>query len=379
MMMHITRHHWFWILPWGSVQVMRQVLFLLLLAGCAHAPAPPSPGREVLATPAGVVDARASWIASVVRLARTEVMRGRFDRARGLLEPALDQAGAEGDPPGKARFQAELALVLAEESFYSRSGADRGLQLAQAAQSSARTFGLLDVEASAVHAEGYLRYGELLWAEAKDFHVARERFARARDLFSQAGDAPGVAQETFFLGLTEEQEGRLERAGPLYAEALRRAEEIGDRATQAYALRHLAGVSESRGDLDQALPLHRRCLALREEIGLARGVPYALIAIGDLERKTGALADARASYTRALALADEVGSAPARFWSRFGLGAVDEAEGHLASSLEHYQAARQTAEQLGSRSWVAETATATEKVRSRLGGDRADGSTAERR
>jgi tetratricopeptide (TPR) repeat protein len=294
-------------------------------------------------------------------------MRGRFDGARRILEPALERTDAEGDAPGKARFEAELGLVLAEESFYSRSGAERGLQLAQSAQSSARALGLPEVEARAVHAEGYLRYGELLWTEAKDFHVPRERFTLARDLFRQAGDASGVAQETFFLGLTEEQEGKLERAEPLYAEALRRAEEIGDRATQAYALRHLAGASEARGDLDQALALHRRCLALREEIGLARGVPYALIAIGDLERKQGALAAARASYTRALSLADEVGSAPARFWSRFGLGAVDEAEGRLASSLENYRAARETAERLGSKSWIEETATAAEKVRVRLG------------
>jgi tetratricopeptide (TPR) repeat protein len=367
-MMNITRHHWYWHRSRGSVGgAMRPMLLLLFLAACAHAPAAPSPTREVLATPAGVMEARASWVASTVRLARTEVMRGRFDGARTLLEPALDRAGAEGDAPGKARLQAELALVLAEESFYSRSGAERGVQLAQAAQSSARVLGLPEVEARGLHAEGYLRYGELLWAEAKDFHVPRESFARARELLAKAGDASGVAQETFFLGLTEEQEGKLVRAEPLYAEALRRAEESGDRATQAYALRHLAGASETRGDLDRALALHRRCLALREEIGLARGVPYALIAIGDLERKKGALADARASYSRALRLADEVGSAPARFWSRFGLGAVDEAEGHLAASLEHYQAARLTAERLGSKSWVEETATAAEKVRVRLG------------
>jgi len=345
---------------------MRRMTLLLLLAACAHAPAAPSPTREVLATPAGVGEARASWVSSTVRLARTEVMRGRFAQARTLLEPALDRA-AGADAPGKARLEAELALVLAEESFYGRSGAERGMHLAQAAQASARTLRLPDVEASALHAEGYLRYGEALWAEAKDFQAPRDRFARARDLFREASDASGVAQETFFLGLTEEQEGRLERAEPLYAEALRRAEESGDRATQAYALRHLAGVSESRGDLDRALALHRRCLALREEIGLVRGVPYALIAIGDVERKKGALADARGSYTRALALADEVGSAPARFWSRFGLGAVDEAEGRLAPALENYELAQRTAEQLGSKSWVEETIAAAEKVRRRLG------------
>jgi tetratricopeptide (TPR) repeat protein len=342
-------------------------VLLLLLAACTHAPAAPAAAGEVLATPGALAEARASWVASTVHLARAEVMQGRFEGARGLLEPALDRPSAENDAPGKARLQAELALVLAEESFYTRSGAERGVQLAQAAQTSARTLRLPDVEAQAVHAEGFLRYGELLWTEARDFHVPRELFARSRDLFREAGDASGVAQETFFLGLTEEQEGHLDRAEPLYAEALRRSEAAGDRATQAYAARHLGGVAESRGDLDRALALQRRCLALREEIGLTRGVPFALIAVGDLERKKGALGDARASYTRALAIAEEVGSAPARFWARFGLGALDEAEGRLAPALENYQVAQQTAERLGSKSWSAEASAAAERLRSRTG------------
>ena len=341
---------------------------LVLLSACAaHAPTAPSPSGEILATPPALAEARASWVASTVRLARTEMMQGRFERARTLLESALDRAAAEGDSPGKARLQAELGLVLSEESFYTRTDAERGVQLAQAAQTTARSQGAVDVEARAVHAEGFLRYGELLWAEGKDFHVPRERFARARDLFREAGDASGVAQETFFLGLTEEQEGKPERAEPLYVEARQRAEEIGDRPTQAYALRHLGGLAESRGDLDQALALQRRCLALREEIGQARLVPFALIAVGDLERKKGALTDARASYARALTLADQPGSAPARFWSRFGLGAVDEAEGRLGPALENYQVAKRTAEQLGSKSWVEESAGAAERVRLRLG------------
>jgi tetratricopeptide (TPR) repeat protein len=346
--------------------MLRLASVLLLLAACSHAPPAPSPASEVLATPGAFAEARASWVSSTVRFARAEVMQGRFEAARRLLEPALERATAESDAPGKARLQAELALAIAEESFYTRSGAERGVQLAHSAQTSARTLRLADVGAEAVHAEGFLRYGELLWSEAKDFRVPRELFTRARDLFQAAGDASGVAQETFFLGLTEEQEGNLERAEPLYAEALRRAEAVGDRATQAYASRHLGGVAESRGDLDRALTLQRRCLALREEIGLTRGVPFALIAIGDLERKKGALADARASYTRALALADELDSGPARVWSRFGLGAVDEAEGHLAPALDHYEAARRTAERLGSRSWVQETTAAAEKVHRRL-------------
>jgi len=74
--MNITRHHWYWHRSRGSVGgAMRPMLLLLFLAACAHAPAAPSPTREVLATPAGITEARASWVASTVRLARTEVMR----------------------------------------------------------------------------------------------------------------------------------------------------------------------------------------------------------------------------------------------------------------------------------------------------------------
>ncbi|HEY1908482.1 MAG TPA: tetratricopeptide repeat protein [Myxococcaceae bacterium] len=343
------------------------LLSLLVLAGCAHSSATSAPSSETLATPAALAEARNGWVSSTVRLAHAEVMRGEFERGRTLLGSAIERADAGADAAGKASLQAELALVLAEESFYTRSGTERALQLAAEAQAAARAAGAKGVEARAVHSEGFLRYGELLWADAKDFHVPRELFSRARQLFTEAGEPSGVAQETFFLGLTEEQEKKPERAGALYSEARTLAEKIGDRSTLSYAYRHLGGLAEERGDLDQALDLQRRSLALREEIGFVRLVPFALIAVGDLERKKGLLGDARASYGRALELGDQLKSGPARVWSHFGLGAVDEAEGRLAPALEHYETARRTAEQLGSTSWVEETGHAAETVRKRLG------------
>ena len=347
------------------------LLTLLVLAGCAHSTATGTPSAstqsgETLATPAALAEARSTWVSSTVRLARAEVMRGDFERGRTLLGSAIERADAEADAAGKARLQAELALVLAEESFYTRTGMERALHLAAEAQAGAHAAGARDVEARAVHAEGFLRYGELLWADAKDFHVPRELFSRSCQLFTEAGDSSGVAQETFFLGLTEEQEGHPERAGALYSEARTLAEKIGDRSTLSYAYRHLGGLAEARGDLDQALDLQRRSLALREEIGFTRLVPFALIAVGDLERKKGLLGEARTSYGRALGLAEQMKSGPARVWSHFGLGAVDEAEGKLAPALEHYETARQTSEKLGSKSWVEETGRAAEKVRTRM-------------
>ena len=253
----------------------RPSLFLLL-AACAHAPggALPHPGEP----------------RDTGRGGRGPGILGRLLGAPGPDGGDAGPLRAGGDNPragagpgrgrgrrarGKARLEAELALVLAEEFLYGRSGAERGVQLAQAAQASARTLRLPDVEAQALHAEGYLRYGEALWAEVK----------RATSRPPGSGSpVPGTSsgRPTMLRGSRRRRSssasprsrrGKLERAEPLYAEALRRAEEIGDRATQAYALRHLAGVSESRGDLDQALALHRRCLALREGSASTAGSP----------------------------------------------------------------------------------------------------------
>ncbi|RPH65418.1 MAG: hypothetical protein EHM78_25415, partial [Myxococcaceae bacterium] len=220
------------------------LVLVLLLAACAHTAAAPSPAGEVLATPAAAAEARSSWVAATVRLARTGVMRGDFERGRTLLSSALERP--ELDPAGKARLQAELVVVLAEEYFYTRQGMDRGLRLAAEAQAAARSLGARDLEARALHAEGFLRYGGLLWEESKDFHVPQELFTRARDLFREFGDRSGVAQETFFLGLTWEQEEKPDRAGPLYEEAPTLPEKIGDRSTLSYALRHLSATQAYR-------------------------------------------------------------------------------------------------------------------------------------
>ena len=293
-------------------------------------------------------------------------MRGELERARTLLEDAVAQAQADGDAAGAARLQAELAVALGEEAFYTRTGVERGVAVASEARAAARSAGVRDAEARALHAEGFQRYGVLLWNDGKDFQVPRGLFEQARALHRDLGDRSGVAQETFFLGLTFEQEGKTEEAGERYREARALAEEIGDRSTLSYACRHLAGLAEARGDLDEALALQRRSLALREEIGFVRLVPFALIAVGDVERKRRTFDDARASYTRALAEAQRLGSGPALVWAQFGLGAVDEAQGRLDAALAHYESAREAAARLGSKSWVEETGAAAEKVRKRL-------------
>jgi len=343
----------------------RSLLLVLLVAACAHLPTANAP-PEILATPAGSAQAREAWTAATVRLARVAGMQGELVRARTVLEDAVEQARADGDTAGAARLLAELAAALGEEAFSRRSGVERGLAVAAEAQAAARSASVRDAEARALHAEGFIRYGVLLWNDGKDFQVPRGLFEKSRALYQDVGDRSGLAQETFFLGLTFEQEGKTEGAGARYREARKLAEEIGDRSTLSYACRHLGGLAEARGDLDEALALQRRSLALREEIGFVRLVPFALIAVGDVERKKRTFDDARASYTRALAEAERLESDSALVWAQFGLGAVDEAQGRLDAALTRYESARKAAARLGSRSWTEETGAAAEKVRKRL-------------
>src|SRR5262249_50234368 len=185
----------------------------------AHVPGGGPRAPEAVAEPAAVADAHATEIASTVRLAQSRAMRGDLETARTLLNSALERAKADGDVSGKARLQAELAVVLADQAFDTRVGTERGLQLAAEARTGAQAAGAPDIEARAVHAEALLQYGQRLWEESKDFQLPRTGFERARELYRTLGDRAGVAQETFFLGLTHEQEGKTTRAGELYEEA----------------------------------------------------------------------------------------------------------------------------------------------------------------
>lgn len=297
-------------------------------------------------------------------------MRGDFEGAEGVLRAAIEQARGAGEGGALARLGAELAEVLGQAYFYRNRGGDEAIAIALGAQRDALRAGDRGAQAQAVEAEGMVRYGRLLYRNAKDFSEARGLFERALAM-RQADRELGASAKLFFhVGLTYEQEGRKTQAQAHYEKALSLGEQAGDKMAQAYALRHLAGFHEERGDLEQALAFHRRCAALREEVGAQRLVAYALISIGELEVKKGDVAGARATYERALRVAEQTKGAPALLSVHQGLGALDEREGRCDSALAHYQLALAQAEALSDHEGIATAAGAAAKLYQTMGDEK---------
>lgn len=270
--------------------------------------------------------------------------RGDFDAALETLGDAIAGARAASDDRALAVLLAESARVHANAVFTRNRGASAARAVAAEAVRLAVEIGDRAAEATALEAAGMIDYADQLWHEANDYSRPRASFARALGLREALGQ-PG-AETTFYLGLTFEQEGKLEEARRHYERALALAERARDLSTVAYALRHLAGRAEERGELADALAMHRRCLALREQLGLIRLVPYALVAIGDLERKLGDAAAARASYQRAREIGERARAEPALVTAYLGLGSLAEQDGDADAALSHYDHALQLATRL---------------------------------
>ncbi len=268
-----------------------------------------------------------------IAAARVLDHRGELVAARTELSHAL--ADARGDRVASAELLAELARLAGTEALATNAGYVEGIAEAREAQQAARAAGARHALPVAIDAEGMLHYAHKLWAGAVDFAVPRAAFERAVAAYRAAGDAVGIAEATFHVGLTYEQEGDLSTASTYYRHAL----EARDDAITAYAERHLAGIAADRGDLASARRGFTRSLALREQLGFARLVPAAHIAIANIDLQEGAIDAALVRYRRALALATQIGHPLGLLWAHLALGGGLEKSGAREEALEHYQTA----------------------------------------
>ncbi|HSG39885.1 MAG TPA: tetratricopeptide repeat protein, partial [Thermoanaerobaculia bacterium] len=129
---------------------------------------------------------------------------------------------------------------------------------------------------------------------------AVESFREAIEAYRQAGDQAGLSNAWLNLGLARHLNlERPEEAEAAYREALRLAEESGDRTEEIQDLFYL----------------------------------------GQLLLEQGRLEEAETVYGRSLAIASQAGSAEGRWSAREGLGRIARARGDLAESLRHFEMA----------------------------------------
>lgn len=264
-------------------------------------------------------------------IARSVVLsgRGEFDAALAALDSA----------PRTAMVAAERARVVLERSRLFEDDPAAVERAIEAAEALSRGPGAAAVAAAVAHLRVRVAYGRALagagsWAQVGALLDATRTAAIALK------DARLVADITFYRGLAEQQQGKLDAALPLFRAALEQAEASGDGALAASAERHVGFCLEQQGDVDGAETAYSRSIARRREEGLLAYVPFALITHAELreflrgdaesalrELREAARAAASTNNRRAevaahLALARLVGK----------LGGAEDAAQHLRSA-----------------------------------------------
>lgn len=134
-------------------------------------------------------------------------------------------------------------------------------------------------------------------------------FERAAKLYRILGDVRGEGEALFWIG-TFHQVVRRENdaAVPVLERSYELAEQVGDKLTMSYALRHLGIAEHVGGRMDAARDRLEESVRLRREIGFLPGVAANLVGLAHLAAGEGRRDDALALVEEAGAIAEASGA-----------------------------------------------------------------------
>jgi predicted ATPase/transcriptional regulator with XRE-family HTH domain len=254
-----------------------------------------------------------------------------------MLEMILGYASEELERRGEAeairRQHAEYYLSLSEVARRQFSGAEQSLWLDRLEREHDNLRAALEWSRSqASSAELSLRLAAslgLFWEYRGTFTEARQRLAAALsgpgagapELMHLRAEVLGVASVTAF------HQGDYTSIPPLDNERLELYTRAGDKPGMASALTQLARAAVAQGNYASAHSLLEQTLAVRREIGTKSGISHAFGEMGALARCEGDYAMARSYYEQSLALAKESNQTLHIAWEFVNLGHVAHYEG----------------------------------------------------
>jgi hypothetical protein len=172
--------------------------------------------------------------------------------------------------------------------------------------------GLDGLEADTALARGRILHARFLAERARAGSAPVEDpaelplFERAIELYRALGDVRGEAEALFWIGClhqvvrrdNETAVSELERSCELAAQ-------VGDKLTQAEALRHLGIAAHLFGQLDEARARLEESSLLRSEVGALPGVAANMVGLAYIAAAQDRRADALATLDEAKAIAQE--------------------------------------------------------------------------
>ncbi|MEM7350735.1 MAG: CHAT domain-containing tetratricopeptide repeat protein [Acidobacteriota bacterium] len=185
--------------------------------------------------------------------------------------------------------------------------------------------------------------------EVGETTAAREKLARALEIFTALDDDHGEARARFLRGTIADDLGdprsALEDLLPTLASFTR----LGDRRGEAHALNSIGSAHDKKGKRQLGLEYYRRSLAICREIGDRACQAVLLNNIGRLHSQQGRPEEALRHYEQSTNLWGSLGDLRMQAWGLTNVGAVRESLGEPTAAIELYDQALVLRRNVGDR------------------------------
>lgn len=257
---------------------------------------------------------------------------GDYNEAAALLElaeRAVDACGAGAQDPRR------VWLMVLQARHVGTADVQRASELALRAEAVAQARGLADPEWGRRWAWARIERVRLEWLSGR-FQAAATLLEEALPVTERLEDGRLLVEARQCQGQLKLRRGDLDGAEVAFAEALARAEGMGDRVKAASLARWLALPAKHRGDLETAKRHAEHSVAICEAIGARARMGDGLTVLGEIARYRGELEEAEALY-RAAIRAEEAGGTPDAAVGRLNLGMVLMQRGRFEAAREVFE------------------------------------------
>jgi CHAT domain-containing protein/tetratricopeptide (TPR) repeat protein len=193
-----------------------------------------------------------------------------------------------------------------------------------------------------------VKQGQSLYTQG-DYAQALTIYQLALQLAEQLGDKAGMADALRGIGAINFSQGEYAQALDYHQRSLKLAEDLGNKELMARVLRNIGNVRYAQGDYKQSLDYYQRSLKLTEELGDEAGSANTMGNIGSIHIAQGDYKQALDYFQRSLRLAERLGDKMVITRVLNNLGIVHTEQGNYMQALDYYQRSLKLTEELGYR------------------------------